>query len=100
MQLVERASEDGGPRPWFDFRWSVALGDQQLDDAQFRKLVQDPQRRHTAWFYIGQISENREDIPAALDAYRHVDRGEHHVNAQIRTAAGVRRTGDMKNPQT
>jgi tetratricopeptide (TPR) repeat protein len=65
----------------------LQTNDLKESEVQFRKLTDVPDRRHTAWFYIGQIAENSEDIPGALEAYRHVDRGEHHVNAQIRTAA-------------
>ncbi|MBK8980579.1 MAG: DEAD/DEAH box helicase [Planctomycetes bacterium] len=38
VSLVERAEVDG-LRPWFDFRWSLAVGDQQLDDKDFQALV-------------------------------------------------------------
>jgi tetratricopeptide (TPR) repeat protein len=65
-------------------------------EAQFRKITEVPERRETAWFYIGQIAESREDRAGALDAYRRVDRGEHHVNAQVRAAVLMAEGGDVR----
>lgn len=62
---------------------------------QFRKLTSDIERRSTAWFYLGQIAEAREDQPAALEAYRQVDRGDHFLNAQIRAASLIAEGGDI-----
>src|SRR5690606_30139654 len=39
VRLVER-QDGGGPRPWFDFRWSLAVGDKELDEKEFDQLVQ------------------------------------------------------------
>ncbi|MCC6782496.1 MAG: DEAD/DEAH box helicase [Planctomycetes bacterium] len=36
-QLPETAGET---RPWFDFRWSLAVGDRKLDDREFQELVE------------------------------------------------------------
>jgi tetratricopeptide (TPR) repeat protein len=74
----------------------LQTNDMEQSEAQFRKLVDDPDRRYTAWFYIGQIAESRQDIQGAIDAYHHVDRGEHHVNAQVRAAMLMAERGDIK----
>jgi uncharacterized protein (TIGR02996 family) len=75
----------------------LLLQTNDLDQAeeQFRKLVNVHERRATAWYYIGQIQENREDPAAALESYRRVDRGEHHLNAQVRAAVLISESGDI-----
>jgi tetratricopeptide (TPR) repeat protein len=90
---------DGAPE---DADIAYALGllllqTNDLDDAQvqFEKLINVPERRQLAWYYIGQIAETRKDSEAALAAYRRVDRGEHHVSAQIRAAVLMAQEGDM-----
>ena len=55
-------------------------------EEQFRKLVGSVQRRYAAYYYLGQIAENRDDVEQALAAYRHVDRGDHRLNANLRIA--------------
>jgi len=53
---------------------------------QFRRLVDLRKRVDAAYYYLGQIAESEEEFEVALDAYEHVDRGDHHLNAQIRVA--------------
>jgi SNF2 family DNA or RNA helicase len=38
VSLAESASSDG-PRPWFEFRWSLAVAGQELDQKEFDALV-------------------------------------------------------------
>ena len=38
VSLIE--APGGGERPWFEFRWSVALGEKELSKAEFDKLVE------------------------------------------------------------
>jgi superfamily II DNA or RNA helicase len=39
VTLREAPDSAGELRPWFDFRWSLALGERELSDDEFRKLV-------------------------------------------------------------
>jgi len=64
-------------------------------EEQFRKLVDVPDRRPTAWYYIGQIQESQNRREEALESYRHVDRGEHQLNAQVRAAVLMAEGGDL-----
>jgi len=64
-------------------------------EEQFLKLVDVPDRRATAWYYIGQIQENTNRPAEALESYRRVDRGEHELNAQIRAAVLIAEGGDI-----
>ena len=40
VSLVEQKGQGETPRPWFEFRWSLALGDQELSRAEFDQLVE------------------------------------------------------------
>jgi len=94
QRLAERAPDND------DIAYALGLlllqtNDLEQAEQQFRKLTGDAERRHTAWFYIGQIAESRNDVDAALAAYEQVDRGEHHVNAQVRAAVLMAENGDV-----
>ncbi|MEO0478146.1 MAG: SNF2-related protein [Planctomycetota bacterium] len=39
VRLVEDKETAGGPRPWFDFQWSLAIGENEIDQSDFEKLV-------------------------------------------------------------
>ena len=39
VAIVEGSGQDNDPRPWFEFRWSLALGDQELTQSEFEQLV-------------------------------------------------------------
>jgi len=39
VAIVESTSEANDPRPWFEFRWSLAVGDTELTNEQFEQLV-------------------------------------------------------------
>ncbi|MEC7725197.1 MAG: SNF2 helicase-associated domain-containing protein, partial [Planctomycetota bacterium] len=39
VAIVEGKGQDNDPRPWFEFKWSLAHGDQELDQSQFVLLV-------------------------------------------------------------
>jgi SNF2 family DNA or RNA helicase len=39
VAIVEGKSQQGDPRPWFEFRWSLAIGDQELSQSDFETLV-------------------------------------------------------------
>jgi SNF2-related domain/Helicase conserved C-terminal domain/SNF2 Helicase protein len=40
VSLVELPGAPSEPRPWFEFRWNLAIGDQALSNAEFDKLVE------------------------------------------------------------
>ena len=73
----------------------LQTNDLEPAEVQFRKLTADADRRDTAWFYLGQIAENRGDLDQALRAYRRVERGDHHLNSQIRAAIIMAENGDV-----
>ncbi|MFT5447769.1 MAG: tetratricopeptide (TPR) repeat protein [Gammaproteobacteria bacterium] len=94
LRLSETAPDDA------DIAYALGLlllQTSDLDDAkvQFEKLINVPERRQVAWYYLGQIAESRNDSESALAAYRRVDRGEHHVDAQIRAAVLMSQKGEM-----
>ena len=39
VAIVEAKGQANDPRPWFEFRWSLAVGDQELSPGQFEQLV-------------------------------------------------------------
>jgi hypothetical protein len=39
VAIVEAAGQAGDPRPWFEFRWSLAIGDTELTQTEFEHLV-------------------------------------------------------------
>ncbi len=39
VAIVEGKGQQNEPRPWFEFRWSLAVGDQELSQAEFEQLV-------------------------------------------------------------
>ncbi|HEX5052613.1 MAG TPA: DEAD/DEAH box helicase [Planctomycetota bacterium] len=39
VAIVEASGHTGDPRPWFEFRWSLAIGDQELSQSEFEQLV-------------------------------------------------------------
>ncbi|MBL8731377.1 MAG: DEAD/DEAH box helicase [Planctomycetes bacterium] len=40
VAIIEAKGQAGDPRPWFEFRWSLAIGDKELTQAQFDELVE------------------------------------------------------------
>ncbi|MEZ6036870.1 MAG: DEAD/DEAH box helicase [Planctomycetota bacterium] len=39
VAIVESKAVPDDPRPWFEFRWSLALGEQELTQSEFEQLV-------------------------------------------------------------
>lgn len=39
VAIVEGNGQDNDPRPWFEFKWTLALGDKELNQSQFEQLV-------------------------------------------------------------
>ncbi len=67
----------------------------QEAEVQFKELIARRERMPVAYYYLGQIAESREDIEAALAAYRKVSDGEHRLNAQIRAAVLLAESGRL-----
>jgi tetratricopeptide (TPR) repeat protein len=67
----------------------------QEAEVQFKELIARRERMPVAYYYLGQIAESREDIEAALSAYRKVSDGEHRLNAQIRAAVLLAESGRL-----
>jgi len=65
-------------------------------EVQFQKLVKSNQRRTVAWYYLGQIAEHRKKLDDAIYAYKHVDRGEYRISAQIRIAVLLDNQGKLQ----
>jgi tetratricopeptide (TPR) repeat protein len=91
-RLSQRAPENA------DVRYAYGLllfQTNKMDEAeaQFEELIARRQRMPVAHYYLGQIAEAREDIEAALSAYRQVTEGEHRLNAQIRAAVLLAESG-------
>ena len=83
-----------------DVRYALGLlllQTNHLDEAkvQFRSLIEARVRRESAYYYLGQIAEAQQDPEGAVAAYRHVDRGEHRLSAQIRVAVMTAQMGDL-----
>ncbi len=76
----------------------LQLQTEQLDEAQgqFERLIELRQRRQAAYYYLGQIAESRKEFSTAVKHYRRVDRGEHHLNAQIRVAVMLAEDDDVE----
>lgn len=93
-RLSKRAPENA------DVRYAYGLLLMQTNnmkeaEAQFKELVARRERLPVAYYYLGQIAESREDIEAALAAYRKVNDGEHRLNAQIRAAVLLAESGRL-----
>ncbi len=73
VTLSERAGEEAGPRPWFDFRWAIALGDQELSTREFETLVEA--RSPLVFLDRGPVLLTPKDR-AALQAFRKRQEGE------------------------
>lgn len=91
-RLSKRAPENA------DVRYAYGLLLMQTNhmneaEAQFKELIARRERVPVAYYYLGQIAEAREDIEAALAAYRKVDDGEHRLNAQIRASVLLAESG-------
>ena len=84
-----------------DVRYALGLLLLQTNHPQeakvhFEFLTDSPERRITAYYYLGQIAETADDLEAARLAYSRVDRGEHFINAHIRIAVILARSGETE----
>ncbi len=75
----------------------LLLQTNRFDEAavEFERLLVLNERIDAAHFYLGQIAESNNDVKAALASYNRVDRGDHHLNAQIRIAVILADQGNM-----
>ncbi|MDZ7751333.1 MAG: tetratricopeptide repeat protein [Gammaproteobacteria bacterium] len=67
----------------------LLLQTNRVDEAAgaFERLLELGEKERTAHFYLGQIAVARKDMDVALEHYDAVDRGQHYLDAQLRTAA-------------
>ncbi len=70
--------------------------DPDAAEVQFKKLIKSKQRRPVAWYYLGQIAENRKQLDTAIDAYQRVVRSEPWLNAQLRIAVLLDKQGKLQ----
>ena len=97
-EQFERLAKDAPDN--VDVKYALALLLMQTNrfeqaEAHLQELTFDVQRRYAAYYYLGQIAENQKRTDDALAAYRKVDRGEHRLNAQIRSAVLIAQKGDI-----
>ena len=70
---------------------------EQLDEAEqaFKRLIHIPERRYAAWYHLAQIHAIQNRVEDALQAYKHVNRGQYRLNAQIQIAILLADQGDL-----
>ena len=75
----------------------LLLQTNRLDEAaeQFERLASRDSRRDAAHYYLARIAESQQRFADAIASYRHVRRGEHRLNAQIRVAVLLADNGDV-----
>ncbi|HYU67918.1 MAG TPA: tetratricopeptide repeat protein [Burkholderiales bacterium] len=84
-----------------DMAFAVALLSLQLKDYDaaeryLRSLIESPYRdKDGVRLYLGQVAEERQNIPEALRWYGEVGEGEQYVQAQIRYAQVLARQGKL-----
>jgi len=84
-----------------DMAFAVALLSLQLKDYDaaeryLRSLIESPYRdKDGVRLYLGQVAEERKNIPEALRWYGEVGEGEQYVQAQIRYAQVLARQGKL-----
>jgi len=104
-QFVEARSEfqkllDGFPGN-SDVVFAVALLSLQLKDydmaeANLKRLLQSSYRdKNSVRLYLGQVAEERKNLPDALRWYGEVTEGEHYVSAQIHYAQVLSKQGKL-----
>lgn len=84
----QRLAKENPENP--DMAFAIALISLQLKDfkgaeEQLRQaLGKDKKDQDRVQYYLGQLSEAKEDVDAALEHYRAVEEGEHRYPAQLR----------------
>ncbi len=84
-----------------DMAFAVALLSLQLKDYDaaekyLRRLIESPYRdKDAVRLYLGQVAEERKNLPEALRWYGEVGEGEQYVQAQVRYAQVLARQGKL-----
>lgn len=75
----------------------LSLEMKRLDEAEeyFTVLFEDEERTNEAAYYLGQIAERRRNTGLATRWYSQVNKGQHHIEAQIRIAFMIAESGDL-----
>jgi tetratricopeptide (TPR) repeat protein len=73
------------------------LKDYTVAEDTMKRLASNPQYRDRdgARYFLGQISEERKDWPAAIQWYGEIQEGEHAVPARLRTANAIAKQGKV-----
>src|SRR6266705_3014286 len=75
---------------------SLQLKDYDAAEKYLRSLIESPYRdKDGVRLYLGQVAEERKDLPEALRWYGEVGEGEQYVQAQIRYAQVLARQGKL-----
>jgi tetratricopeptide (TPR) repeat protein len=75
---------------------SLQLNDYSVAEANLKRLLQGSYRdKNSVRLYLGQIAEERKNLPEALQWYGEVVDGEHYVSAQIRYAQVLSKQGKL-----
>jgi tetratricopeptide (TPR) repeat protein len=75
---------------------SLQLNDYGLAETNLKRLLQSSYRdKNGVRLYLGQIAEERKNLPEALQWYGEVLDGEHYVSAQIRYAQVLSKQGKL-----
>jgi len=75
---------------------SLQLGDRDDAEDYFKKLVDIGKRANEANYYLGQMAEREEEYPRAIEYYSQVQYGDHNIDAQIRIAVLIAKTGKVE----
>ncbi len=75
---------------------SLQLNDKDDAENYFKKLIELGKRANEAHYYLGQMAEQQRDNALAIEHYSQVEYGDHTVEAQIRIAVLVARTGNVE----
>lgn len=68
------------------------------DDARdyFNRLLEIDKRSNEASYYLGQMAESDQEYERAIEHYTQVSFGDHHVDAQIRIAVLIAKSGKVE----
>ena len=80
---------------------SLQLNDYALAESNLKRLLQSDYRdKNGVRLYLGQIAEERKDLPKALEWYGDIADGEHYLTAQIRYAQVLSKQGKLDAART
>jgi tetratricopeptide (TPR) repeat protein len=75
---------------------SLQLKDYDMAEANLKRLLQSNYRdKNSVRLYLGQVAEERKNLPEALRWYDEITDGEHYVSAQIHYAQVLAKQGKL-----